>query len=234
MNLESMLLKAAGISGAKNLDKEIMSSSLFSDHFKATILNESEITDNTEMSVLLGSETQQSIVIPDYLIHDSEIVGYPDIDFQQQIYLWAISDILIAGRSVLDVGAGRGDLFHFLGSVGTYCGYDTNKILTEIGPTKYPDARFSLINEDYLKVTHPQKFDISVCIGTLNSDELKSSFKEFFDKMYEDTKEVLVFILSTEYFPFSDIFMNILTDENIPFKVDYSKFEGIYKLSVYK
>lgn len=188
-------------------------------------------------------EMIQQIEIPDYLISDPEVVGYPDLYMQEKIYDWAIQYLNFSGKTILDIGAGRGDLFSVLQqfNLKSYVGIEQRGALCLVGSNQHNDPRFTLMNADYFQIN--AKVDIAFVIGTLNSintDDKWAMFKSFFDKLYSEINECGIFILNStsedgfNSFPFSELFTELLSASNIPFTIDYSKFEGIYKLTVYK
>lgn len=190
----------------------------------------------------LGAEFESIAPIPDYAIDDPEIVGYPDIEFQEEIYTWTVennwSDV-----NVLDVGCGRGDLMNLDG----YIGIDSNQFIIDAGKSKYPDKKlYNISFEDY----QPNNitFDSIYFIGTLNVDYGKFNVNEFWSryeylgKLIDIGLEIgnkLIFILLHNAdegfvsFPMQNV-IELLSRKNLPFKLDYSKFKDIYKLVVYK
>lgn len=181
---------------------------------------------------------QLTIEIPPYLIDDSEAVGYPTDEFQQEIYDWVLEYVpSFTIKTVKDFGCGRGDFGkHFFPNY--YTGIDLNKIIISAGRTKYPP--FNLMCADYLKCS--LQTDYTVCIGTLNSFvgiEKWEWFEQTLKIALDTTNEAIVFILSknTEVdgyldYPISETISRIPTE--LPFKIDYTKFEDIYALVVYK
>jgi hypothetical protein len=196
-----------------------------------------EELDQTEYDML------QQIEIPDYLVNDPELVGYPDLEMQEKIYNWAIQYLNFSEKTVLDVGAGRGDLFNVLNqfNLKSYIGIEERQALCYVGVSTHTDPRFSLINANYFNIEY--KADIAFVIGTLNSTSTTTKwedFKKMFNKLYSEINECVIFIVNNHSldgfndYPFNELFTNLLLTNNIPFTIDYSKFEGIYKLTIYK
>ena len=107
-----------------------------------------EELDQTEYDML------QQIEIPDYLVNDPELVGYPDLEMQEKIYNWAIQYLNFSEKTVLDVGAGRGDLFNVLNqfNLKSYIGIEERQALCYVGVSTHTDPRFSLINANYFNI----------------------------------------------------------------------------------
>lgn len=182
--------------------------------------------------------------IPDYLLNDPEVVGYPDLEMQDAIYQWAVEGVNCWGKTILDVGCGRGDLIKFIPYCNQYIGVETKDSLCLVGNRKYDHFdNFEICQGNYLTMTFVN-YDIGFVIGTLNSitaQDKWETFKEFFNKLYKEISDCCIFILNSgnseegfNDFPFNELFTELLTVSNIPFKIDYSKFEDIYKLTVYK
>lgn len=186
-------------------------------------------------------EKQPEFVLPEYLINDPEVVGYPDIDLQEAIYAWVLSDLPMGGFTVKDMGAGRGDFYGYsknkLGSV-SYTGFETKKTLTTVGLEKYKDI--ILLQDDFFN--YDMETDYTICIGTLNEDNGIDKW-EYFNKTLihcqKTTKKAIIFILSANMgglqgffdYPLHEILSHIPTD--IRFTVDYTKLEDIYKLTIH-
>lgn len=188
---------------------------------------------------------EESVEIPDYLINDPEPVGYPDTKMQDDIYRWAIEDLNLTGMNILDVGAGRGDLFGVMPYVSSFHAFETTVGLCAAGKVKYGNNPvYNIYNEDYLTTINEGMFDYGFCIGTLNSIQTTDKWNMFvkvFNQMWVDCKLGLIFIVNTGSdeagntgFPFSELFTNLIVGEEKPFKLDYSKYEGIYKLRFLK
>lgn len=179
--------------------------------------------------------TLDELQIPDYIKYDPEIVGYPDDDFQRQIYESVLSNIGL-NDTVVDFGCGRGDFGKYLPPTN-YVGFDRNEILIKAGKELYP--QLDLRCSDYMNSNAP--CDHTVVIGTLNNFDGQDKWERF-----KNTLEVglalssksVIFVLqrSVELEGYCDfpIEQTIpLIPSNLPFKVDYTKFEDIYVLVVY-
>ncbi len=194
------------------------------------------------------SQPQNTLnVLPEYLVSDPEIVGYPNLEFQEQIYDWVKSSLPTQGYSVKDLGCGRGDFFGHISKREVwedkfkdiqYFGIELNPNLCNVGKQKYPEI--NILNNDYFEVNI--KTDYTVCIGTLgdNLDQNKwENFNKTLNWEISNTKIAVIFILQRDcyqnpaYFdyPLTELFQNI--DPNVKFVLDYSQIEDIYKLTVH-
>ncbi len=200
------------------------------------LLNDStaSIVENNEMT------------IPDYLLNDPEIVGYPDIDMQFEIYAWASDGVDLSKSNILDVGCGRADFGHFLVKKIddiNYIGVDKNVPLILAGREKYSDINkrnMNLFDGDIYDFEFDE-IDHSFVIGTLNSMPFED-FDKMFNKLYSISKKSIIFIVNRDSesdtnlygFPFSELFKRIPRLNNLPFIIDHTRFDGIYKLIVFK
>lgn len=201
---------------------------------------EVEVTQQTEAE---PSEDTQNISVavksefPNYLIYDPEVVGYPDLEFQNSIYDWVNEYMLkYTSYTVKDYGCGRGDFGERFSS-RSYIGIDSNKVMIDAGNIKYPNL--NLVHDNYLNVDVIT--DFTVCIGTLNVNNGIDKWELFnttLTKAIETTTKEVVFVLSKNTgevdfndYPIEELIPRIPT--NLPYKIDYSKFEDIYILVVY-
>lgn len=199
---------------------------------------EEELQNRIDLEQETFAEELTSIEIPPYLLDDPEAVGYPTDEFQTEIYNWVLEYVpSFTIKTVKDFGCGRGDFGkNFFPNY--YTGIDLNKIIVDTGRKKYPT--FNLIHGDYLKCS--LQTDYTVCIGTLNSFtgiEKWEWFERTLKVALDTTNEAIVFILSKNSelegyldYPISETISRIPTE--LPFKIDYTKFEDIYALVVYK
>ncbi len=93
----------------------------------------------------------------------------------------------LSGKTILDFGCGKGDLFGFLNDKGisvTYCGIDVNENLIELAKTKYPRAEFMAV--DIEEESFDRMFDVIVACGVFNlriagiDDSLRNVTKKLF------------------------------------------------------
>lgn len=178
---------------------------------------------------------------PDYLINDPQIVGYPDLEIQEQIYEWVNEYLPPMNFSVKDFGAGRGDFYGYLSSTNRdvdYYGFDLNPNLVNVAKSKYPDIQ--IFNNDYLDISI--ETDYTVVIGTLNENHGQDKWDNFNKTLIHaqnTTNRSILFVLQADCyenesscdFPINDL-VKILP-KNIKFTIDNSKIEDIYILVVH-
>lgn len=219
--------------------------------FEGSVLQQSMVELEEEMvaelSKQLSNELDQMMTLPSYLLSDPEIVGYPDLEFQEQIYSWVNDSIPTQGYTIKDLGCGRGDFFGYISKREAweekfkdihYFGIELNPNLCTVAKQKYPEI--NVLNNDYFDTDI--QTDYTVCIGTLG-DNLGQDKWENFNKTLNwainNTKISVIFILQRDCYgnegffdyPFGELFANL--DPNLKFKLDYSELEDIYKLTVH-
>lgn len=246
-SLEDLLVKPK-----KNENKRI------SDTSSVDVVNNQVLVSGNEETPEVEPADITEVEIPDYILHDPTIVGYPQgLAFQQQIYNYALSQTIpITGGVVLDVGCGRGDLFgQWDGILSKYVGVDTNAVLIEAGKKKYEGI--DLYNVDFLDTTNPvvnKEYDVILHVTDLNQNYALnrglvqtlddwSYFNLMLDKSLQLAKSAVVFILQ-QYnqgevanitYPIPNMADELLK-RNLRFNIDYEypSSWGIYKLIIYK
>lgn len=179
-------------------------------------------------------QQQPTPTIPDYLINDPEVVGYPDIEMQSAIYSWAVEGINLVDNSVLDVGCGRGDLIEFTSHCKIFTGCDTKVALVTTGRKKYATIypHFGLVEKDVLSLTN-ETFDYSFVVGTFNDITDKSKVEDIYNHVYNIANKAIIIIISVPEFNLHEI-VDLFNLSTTPFKIDHSKWDGIFKLTIYK
>lgn len=178
--------------------------------------------------------------LPDYLINDPELVGYPDAEFQQMIYSKVVAE-LIGCNDVIDLGCGRCDLYPIVDAFGIgYVGVDRLVSMQKVAETKYPRVNF--LCQDWNDPINPA--DAVVIVGSINSAtsmaEARSLYIECIHIALITTIKKIVFVLSSESdessgivgYPVSDAIHYIPPD--LPYKVDASFASGVYILTIWK
>jgi hypothetical protein len=181
---------------------------------------------------------------PDYLINDPQVVGYPDVEMQTEIYNW-VNNKLGTGKtnlskiSIKDFGAGRGDFSEY--SIAKYYGYEILPNLVEVGKFKYKNSEnFNLYCKDFM-LDPLVVSDFTICIGTLNSMQTSNPWQLFEDTLQramETTTDKIIFVLNdnNEYgfnsFPISQL-QRHLPMGNLPMEINMDKFEDIYMLTLH-
>lgn len=92
----------------------------------------------------------------------------------QKLRFEVLCDIFVMAEktsnfSLLDIGCGFGDLYHFLDQRKIRCdytGYDIAPRIIETARHKYPKAKFEV--RDVLSDDKPRQFDFVLCCGALN------------------------------------------------------------------
>lgn len=178
-------------------------------------------------------------MIPDYLLFDPEVVGYPDLEMQGQIYDWVYEELDSGKCSVKDYGCGRGDFWSGNRFVyGGYVGIENKESLVEVAKKKYP--HINIIQGDFLE--QDLQTDYTICIGTLNDVhgfDKWEYFNKTLKKALETTNIAIIFILSSNMdgidgfldYPLNELFQNLSPE--LPIEIDYTKFQDIYKLTVH-
>jgi hypothetical protein len=203
-----------------------------------------------QIASIMGSQVAENLdkeilgnKLPDYLLNDAIIVGYPDEETQREIYLWVARKMnsikFIDEFSVKDLGCGRGDFYKLIqGWTIDYIGIDSNPNLIQVGQKKYPEIK--LINSDFNEVSIPT--DFTICIGTLNDDHNLDKW-EFFNKTLNhalnNTKTAIIFVLQADCYgepghldyPIRELVEKLPSGTR--FEIDNSKFEDIYCLTVH-
>jgi hypothetical protein len=198
----------------------------------------------TAMAYEHEKEKHQEFVMPEYLLNDPEVVGYPSIELQDFIYKWVAEDLPLAGDySIKDYGAGRGDFLAHLRTRGvlpfpTYYGFEKKESLVLAGKQKH--TYLTLVQQDFLSsdiVT-----DYTICIGTLNEDHGEDKW-EYFNKTLnhavKTTNKAIILVLASNMdnlegfldYPLQELFQNLPKD--VRFTIDYTRLEDIYKLTVH-
>lgn len=208
------------------------------------LVNQEESKSLTESDIPKeGSESQTGHQIPDYLLNDPEIVGYPDEEFQTEVYNLVSKYLPFNKYSIKDLGSGRCDFYNHIFSQDysneiEYIGVESNPNLCEVARLKYPNV--NIINSDFLDIDI--ETDYSVCIGTLNDDHTQDKW-EYFNKTLiycqKTTKKSIIFVLSRKMdglegfldYPFDELFQNF--PESSRFTLEYSTLEDIYVLIVH-
>lgn len=164
--------------------------------------------------------------LPDYLINDPELVGYPDSEFQEMIYARVVSE-LIGCNDVIDLGCGRGDLYPVVDAFGIqYTGVDRLDSMKKVAETKYPGINFLCQNwNEPLFMTA----DAVVVAGSV--DDI-SSFADLLNISLGYAKTKVVMVLSEDIVPIQNVVLK--HPYNTPYKIDASFASGVYILTIWK
>lgn len=192
---------------------------------------------NNAVDDFLPDETDK---IPDYLINDPQVVGYPDAEMQDDIYRW-VSLSIDKLTSVKDLGCGRGDFARYLQSIAwpnnvEYIGIDQNPVMIAAGRQKYPNVDLRCGTWFNFK----EKTDYTVCIGSLEEYNQVDAI-HFFQRTVQyaiettDVKAIFVFTLDGDNAELANWLSTGLISwlSGYPFELDYSRYSGICKMTLY-
>jgi 2-polyprenyl-3-methyl-5-hydroxy-6-metoxy-1,4-benzoquinol methylase len=110
----------------------------------------------------------------------------------------------VSGKTFLDFGCGKGDLYGFIKEEGLslrYCGIDINEGLIELARRKYPEAEFIAMDID--ETAFNRHFDVIVICGVFNLRiaGIEESMKHILRKLYRLCTEALHLNILTSYIP---------------------------------
>lgn len=222
-----------------------------------------------QMNEIVFPETEADITEPvidtntsefqEYMINDPEYVGYPSLEFQEQLYASVLYNSVDPSvpTSILDVGCGRGDLGHYIktvieprfGAKVKYHGIDLSNLIIEIGKEKHAkllsdqfklenklfDHTFQVENELYDWVIH--------CTNLTLPYQSITDYHEFFMRMVEvslrNASKGAVFVILNDsirtenyiHFSIGRLFDMLLAKE-YQFAIDQSDFSEVTKIVV--
>jgi len=234
------------------VDHEDYADQLFNDEtFQGSELQKSLLEFEDDLTKAVSEEIDKEIAeikLPLYLMSDAEIVGYPDEEFQEEIYDWVNAKLPKHNFSVKDLGAGRGDFYGRLinppewefskPSAIDYFGIESNPNLCRVGEQKYPGIK--LICNDFNDVSI--QTDYTICIGTLNDDHGFNKW-DYFNKTLNhslsNTKTAILFVLQGNCYgesghldyPIPEVVHRLLDGKR--YEIDNSRLEDIYLLTVH-
>lgn len=218
-----------------------------------------ETIQSTE-NINLIEDIPEEIVISDYMVRDSNFVGYESIEQQEQIYKMATYGILLpeATKSVIDFGAGRGDLGSFIQRVIDpkiqYTGVDVNRLMIDIGKQKHPERDIFQLHqlnyfdlkgksEEYPHLISDWTFNITnltIPYGYHNGDKMEQ-FNDLLDISLEYSIIGSVFMLINTRSEFDGYYqyntadiINILEKKDLKYAIDNTDLKDIFKLVIFK
>lgn len=163
--------------------------------------------------------------LPDYLINDPELVGYPDAEFQQMIYSKVVSE-LVGCNDVIDLGCGRGDFYPVVNAFGIqYTGVDRLESMKKVAEQKYPGIE--VLCQDWIDPL--PKSDAVVVVGSIGDVD---TFDYVIDMSLGYTKKKVVMVLSEDVVSVHRAIQQIKLDR--PYKIDASFASGVYMLTIWK
>lgn len=202
------------------------------------------------------------IQIPEYMYTEPGTVGYESIDVQNDTYRFAISGVIpLSGEtSILDIGAGRGDLYHYIRELLPtlkihYAGYEQNDLLAKVGNEKISKVDWDrnlakpwIHNQNFLDgiFKEDETWDHVFAIGTMNIDYGWTTgdwthLELMITRAMTLAKYTVTFVMLHDNggydvyksFPIPDV-TDLVLKLNCSFKVDYDNETGIYKLTLTK
>lgn len=195
-------------------------------------------------------------VITDYMLTNPNLVGYETPEQQESIYRMAAHGFNIA--SMADFGCGRGDFGSYVSKVINpnvkYIGIDTNKLMIDIGATKYsstlPNLEFKQFNCFDLSAEEPEAdimsewvfnvLNLSIPYGNTSLGP-KEQLDKLIDISLAHCTVGTVFILINTRSKFDGYYqypqgglIQVLESKNLRFSIDNSEIMDIYKLVIFK
>lgn len=195
---------------------------------------------------------------PDYMFNDPEFVGFPDYHLQDDIYTLTTFGIDFSQvNSVLDLGCGRGDFGQFLkykfnnpGHNIKYTGIDKNPIAIDVGNLKWNNLiEFNLINKSIKEhlTDSPHTYDWIFCNSGITNDmseeyhepEILNTLLHAYEKCNVGCSFVL--LKNNDSLPqgnnigfYMDEICKFLSFKKIPFAIDNSEYENIFRVLLIK
>jgi SAM-dependent methyltransferase len=124
----------------------------------------------------------------------------------------------LSGKSVLDYGCGKGDLYGYIKDRQIhiqYCGIDINENLIELAKNKFPEAEFHVL--DIEETDFNKTFDLILICGVFNLRiaGIEESMKSILKRIFPLSKEALHLNLLTYYVPIRNIELFYVKPEDI-------------------
>lgn len=136
-----------------------------------------------------------------------EILGWNSTEEQETLF-FALQLFYDVNSSVLDVGAGRGDLYGYMKNLyldtwdpSLYSGIDFNSYLVDVGKQKFPEANLEV--GDLFSIDESVRYDWCMANGVFNlkiaNYDMDEYTKSAIDKMYNIAEKGVAFNLLTSY-----------------------------------
>lgn len=180
---------------------------------------DTELTQEYENDVELEAASLEDLIETDYinpvesetpvvdfgsedLLNNPEVVGWFSTQ-EQELLFSALLLFYDPSKSVLDIGAGRADLFGYLKRTFNtdqinYKGIDYNPNVLEIAKQKYPGVVVESV--DLLSIDNGADYDWVFASGLFNSktqEDMGSYVTQCIEKMYEKSKVGIAFNMVT-------------------------------------
>lgn len=187
----------------KDTKEEVMAETEWhpSDELIDTVVEESVLeTENNDTEEVISDSP-----VPEYnlesLMYDPAVLGWGSIDEQEALFA-ALLLYYQSGQSILDVGAGRADLYDFVNryyqTEFKYKGIDYNPNILEVAKQKYPGVDVEAI--DALSLDTTPEYDWVFASGLFNlSDypDMSVYLQNVVDAMYNKSKIGIAFNVMT-------------------------------------
>lgn len=188
---------------------------------------------------------------PDHLISSPEVIGYPTLEFQENIYRLSAQGVFDPSiNSILDIGCGRGDFGSYLKKVVNseldYTGIDMNPLHIDIGKYKFKDfQKFNLIAENVLNYSGTHDICVINSIFENNYDNHSESTYDYFKKILYKALDIsdigVVIVALNDRFknePYTTFNMaeitSILTELELKFSIENTEFSNVFKIMIHK
>lgn len=209
-----------------------------------------DLDTNTQLNTTAELKLSENIDISPYMLTDSNFVGYESLDQQEHIYrLSAFGVLNNESKSVLDLGCGRGDFGSYIRKVINpnieYTGVDVNKLMIDIGQTKYNDLTF--IVEDYFNLNHQSEYEwvfnninCTIPYGYHTGDKWEQLY-DLINKSLTYCTVGCVFMLLNDKTTFDGFYqynpgelISYINKLNLRYAVDNTDIHDLYKLVIFK
>jgi 2-polyprenyl-3-methyl-5-hydroxy-6-metoxy-1,4-benzoquinol methylase len=175
------------------------------DELVDTIVDTQESDSATETLNNQDLDSLPESVVNDYplesLMYDPAVLGWGSVDEQEALFA-ALLIYYQPGQSVLDVGAGRADLYDFISRIYQtefkYKGIDYNPNILEVAKQKYPGVDVDAI--DALSLDTNPEYDWVLGSGLFNladHEDMREYLVSVVDSMYNKAKVGVAFNLMT-------------------------------------
>jgi 2-polyprenyl-3-methyl-5-hydroxy-6-metoxy-1,4-benzoquinol methylase len=124
----------------------------------------------------------------------------------------------LSGKSVLDFGCGKGDLYGYMqekGIPGKYCGIDVNEKLITLASRKHPGAEFIVMDIEEHDIE--RQFDVVLACGVFNLRiaGIEESLKNLIKKLFRICRHAVHLNLLNHYIPVRNIDLFYVKPEEI-------------------
>jgi len=131
-------------------------------------------------------------------------VGWYSTETQELRFLMLSMVGDLQEATVLDVGCGKGDLYHFLDQIGTrvtYEGIDLSAELVALAKKAYPQANIK--EADFLQLEPSPRADYVLCSGamSLKHPDQTTYYQNFIKKMFDSAEEAVAFNMLSSFAP---------------------------------